>query len=87
MDDTEPAAATNLAAVFGENISRRCRGCEPNGLVPRAKSKNWPRVASFETQAMAHPEVRRERSRNGSESMARAPTNSSLSPLPLTILC
>jgi hypothetical protein len=51
MDGTEPAAATN-SAVFEENISRMCFECEPIGLTPRARSKSWPRVASFETHAM-----------------------------------
>ena len=51
MDDTVPAAATN-SAVFGENMSGM--RLEPNDLTPRAESKSWPwpRIASFEAQAM-----------------------------------
>ena len=57
MDDTDPAAARN-SAVFGENISRMCCEREPNDLTPKAKSKSWARVASFEAQAIGSDEER-----------------------------
>ena len=55
MDDTEPAAATNSAA-FGENTSGT--RLEPNDLTPKAESSSWPwpRIVSFEAQAMTYPE-------------------------------